>query len=109
MSHRRAKFASTLRQCLAEVFTREISDPELASLIILNVDVSPDLRSAVVFVVSPTGRSLPGESLERARGFIRGRVARKMFLKYVPQISFAVPDQTVSSDTDDETGQGSSI
>ncbi len=109
MSHRRAKFASTLRQCLAEIFTREISDPELTSLIVLNVDVSPDLRSAVVFVVSPAGGGLPEESLERARGFIRSRVARKMFLKYVPQISFAMPDQTVYSGTGDEAGQGSSI
>lgn len=102
MSHRQAKFASTLRQTLADIFSREISDPELSSLTIMNVDVSPDLRSAVVSILPSDKQSIPGEALERARGFIRSRVAKKMFLKYVPLISFVVRDFPGCSDACDE-------
>ncbi|MCP5105717.1 MAG: 30S ribosome-binding factor RbfA [bacterium] len=102
MSHRVERFSSTLKQNMADILLNDINNPHLKSVTITNVVISPDLKNARVFVTSSPGVT-EGEStdclglLERAKGFIRKTLARKMYLKYVPNLFF------IMDDTMDET------
>ncbi len=90
MSHRVERFSSTLKHCLAEILLNDVNNPQIKSLVITNVIIGPDLKKARVFVADTAGTS--GDDflvhLERAKGFIKRLLAKKMYVKYVPEIIF---------------------
>ncbi|MGD2084763.1 MAG: 30S ribosome-binding factor RbfA [Candidatus Aminicenantes bacterium] len=102
MSHRKERFSSTLRQCLADILIKDMNDPLLKTVFISDVIVSPDLKKATVFVAASP---LPGfgddndshpESdpdqliprLTNAKGCIKRALAGRMYLKYIPELMF---------------------
>ncbi|MCP4154078.1 MAG: 30S ribosome-binding factor RbfA [bacterium] len=90
MSHRVERFSSTLKQCLAEILLNDINNPHLKTLVITNVVIGPDLKKARVFLTD-TNEESGGDflrHLERAKGFIRRLLAKRMYVKYVPDIVF---------------------
>ena len=83
---------------LARILTRgELRDPALAkaNLTVTEVRISPDLKNATAFVVPLGGVGMESAvaALNRATGFLRGQLGRKMTLRHVPQLSFE-PDRT---------------
>jgi ribosome-binding factor A len=70
-----------------------LADPGLAgaNITITEVKVSPDLKSATVFVTPLGGADLDDTvaALNRAAGFLRGQLGRKISLRYTPRINFA--------------------
>lgn len=106
MSHRVERFASTLKHCLAEIILSDIDNPELRLVSISRVDVSPDLKKANVFISDSLGMvEDPVGKLNRAKGFIKKRLARKMVLKYMPElifVEFEYKDSERSGSVDDE-------
>lgn len=89
MSHRSEKYSSTLKHCLADIFINEVEDRVLKSIAILDVQVSSDLKKAAV-TVAPLDESSTDlvSRLDRAKGFIRTCLARKMYSRYVPELTF---------------------
>ena len=93
MSHRVERFSSTLRQCLTDILLNDVNNPHLKSVFITDVKVSPDLKRAHIFV-SAAGADTADQlddlipRLERARGFIKKTLGRKMYLKYIPELIF---------------------
>jgi len=89
MSHRIERFTSTLRHCLGEILLNEIDNPELQLLSIAEVLVSPDLKSAKIFISTP-GNNIDQlvMKLTKAKGFIKKKLPQKMALKYVPELIF---------------------
>ncbi len=89
MSYRVERFSSTLKHCLADILVNEADNPRLKAVSISNVVVSSDLKKAKVFVLSA---QLPPDDLIKqltaARGFIKKILARKMYLRYVPELLF---------------------
>ncbi len=91
MSYRLEKFASTLQQALGEILGRESLNPELKLASILRVVPAPDLKRAAVFIACPPDRAVGVlEQLERSRGFIKKQLGRKMILRYMPELDFAL-------------------
>lgn len=89
MSHRLERFSSTLKQCIADILANEIQNPSLKSVIISDIIVEHDLRSARVFVSSPAGNLTDiVQQLNGAKGFIKRSIGKQMYLKYVPDIKF---------------------
>jgi ribosome-binding factor A len=96
MSHRIERFSSTLKQSLADIMLNDINNPHLKSVSIKEVIVSPDLRKAVVYVTCAIGEEGgdchdPDDlirQLTRAKGFIKRTLAQRMYLKYIPELSF---------------------
>lgn len=89
MSYRVERFSSTLKHCLADILLNEVDNPHLKATSIADVVASDDLKKAKVFVSSSLLR--PDElveQLERARGFIKRSLGKRMYLKYVPELSF---------------------
>jgi len=58
----------------------------------MDLEIGSDLRSARVYLHSMKGQDDPAAALARAKGFIRSRIAKKMFLKFVPEIEFSVQE-----------------
>jgi ribosome-binding factor A len=88
-----------MRVEIADLLLRKVKDPRIGFVTVTGVRVSADLRHAVVFV------SLLGEgpvvadtlrALDRAGGFIRGELGRRLRMKYTPELVFkhdATPTQ----------------
>jgi ribosome-binding factor A len=97
-SQRQLRVGEELRHVLAELLMRGgLREPALAKaqLTISEVRVSADLRHAVVFVTE-LGGELQAEhlqALERSAPQLRGEAARRMRLKYAPELAFR-PDRS---------------
>lgn len=90
-SHRPQQVAETVRQVLGEALVREVRDPRVGRVSVTSVSVTPDLAHARVRVIVPGSaeereRALTG--LASAAGFLRGRVARALDTRVVPELHF---------------------
>jgi ribosome-binding factor A len=91
---RTGRVGDLLRAELADLVQREVHDPRIkhASLVgFVGVDVSPDLRRAVIKVStlgSEEERLAAVAALEHARGFLRSELARRLRLRVTPELHF---------------------
>jgi ribosome-binding factor A len=90
MSYRLEKFASTMKQALAEILMKDSLNPDLKFVSVARVEISADLKKADVFVSSPVG-SLDDvlQQLRRSQGFIKRQLAKKMILRHMPELHFS--------------------
>lgn len=92
-SQRQLRVGELVRHALSEILSRgEIADPDLDGMLITvpEVRMTPDLKQATVLVMPLGGRNqdraLAG--LERNRKWLRGQIARRVNLKFAPDIRF---------------------
>jgi ribosome-binding factor A len=94
-SPRQRRVGEALRHALSAILRGgECRDPALrdVSITVTEVRISPDLRNASVFVM-PLGGINAAETLAgltRSVGFLQGRVAREVALRYAPQLVFTL-------------------
>lgn len=82
-------------ELVAELLNREIRDPRLRSVTLTGARVSKDLRHARIFfslLGAERDRAAALAGLKSATGFIRGKVARQLKLRFVPAIEFSYDD-----------------
>jgi ribosome-binding factor A len=97
-SQRVLRVGELIRHALADMLTRgEVHDPTLEGHMITvpEVRMSPDLRLATVYVMPLGGRDI-GEvvaALERNKRFLRGELARRVNLKFAPEIRFRADER----------------
>jgi ribosome-binding factor A len=100
MSERTARLDELLREEISEVVRREVDDPRIGFVTITDVEVSPDLRHASVWV-SVIGdqqeRRQTLRALSRAMPFVRQRLGR-LRLKRIPELHVK-EDQTAERGT----------
>lgn len=92
-SRRLERVAEELRAEIARVLREEVADPRVALVTVLRVDVSPDLRNALVFwsrIERKDGPEIQSieAGLASAAGFVRRRLAQELPLKRMPAFSF---------------------
>lgn len=92
-SQRQLRVAEIIRHAIADILTRgQIADPDLDGVVITvpEVRISPDLKNATALVMPLGGRDTKKvmAGLERSRKWFRGQIARRVNLKYAPDISF---------------------
>ncbi|HLN10345.1 MAG TPA: 30S ribosome-binding factor RbfA [Xanthobacteraceae bacterium] len=97
-SQRQLRVAELVRHTLAEVLARgEVHDPVLAGHLITvpEVRMTPDLRLATIFVVPLGGRDSSDvlAALERNRRYLRGVIARRVNLRFAPDIRFRMDER----------------
>lgn len=101
-SQRQLKVGELIRHALAEILNRgEISDDVLDrhSLTVPEVRMTPDLKLATAYVM-PLGGGEADEvvaHLEQHKRFLRGELARRVNLKFMPQLRFKVDASFESS------------
>lgn len=93
-SQRQLRVGEEIRHALAEILPRaHLRDPDLqgVSLTVSEVRASPDLKYATAFVVPLGGRDTDTvvKALNRAAGYLRGQVARRVQLRTAPELDFA--------------------
>ncbi len=69
----------------------DLKDPRIGRATITRVRVTDDLRHARAFVSvagDPAGLTRALEGLRSAAGFIRGELARRLNLRYAPEVVF---------------------
>lgn len=80
-----------IKQEIAALLQKQISDPRLSGAVITGVKVSSDLRLAkIYFSISggEKGRQEAQSGFERARGFIKRELAQRLGLRYMPDLKF---------------------
>jgi ribosome-binding factor A len=92
-SQRQLRVGEIVRHALSEILSRgEIADPDLDGVLITvpEVRMSPDLKQATALVMPLGGRNTDKvmAGLERSRKWLRGQIARRVDLKFAPDIRF---------------------
>lgn len=93
-SQRQLRVGETLRHTLAEIIEREtFQDPDLfdVTLTVTQVDSSPDLKHATVYVMRLGGGDMIPvlAGLGRVKSFLRRQLAKRVRLRQVPELHFA--------------------
>lgn len=90
-SRRQQQVSEFLREEISEIMRRELNDPRLGLVSLTRVEVSPDIRRALVFV-SVLGSEEEFRdavaALNGASGFIRHVLKPRMHVRHIPEISF---------------------
>ena len=84
-----------IREVLAAAIATDLKDPRIGFVTVTDVDTSPDLRAARVFV-SVLGTEAEREDalagLRSAHGVLQGRIASEVRMKRTPTLSFHYDD-----------------
>jgi ribosome-binding factor A len=97
---RSERVAGEMRRELARLIQMEVKDPAVGFISVSDVEVSRDLSHAKVFVtVFEEDKAKDSvRALNKAAGFLRGRLGQEMRIRSVPELSFRHDDSV-------ETGQ----
>lgn len=80
-----------IREVLGTAIATELKDPRIGFVTVTDVDTSPDLRTARVYV-SVLGSEREREStlagLRSAQGVLQGRINRELRIKRTPTLEF---------------------
>jgi ribosome-binding factor A len=97
-SQRALRVGELVRHTMAEMLTRgDVHDPVIETHLITvpEVRMSPDLKLATIYVMPLGGRDEKAvlEALERNRRYLRGEIAKRVNLKFAPDIRFRIDER----------------
>src|SRR5499427_5358987 len=97
-SQRQLRVGELIRHELAEILSRgDVHDPviEAHMITVPEVRMSPDLRMATIYIMPLGGRDEEDvlQALERNKRFVRGEIARRVNLKFAPEIRFRIDER----------------
>jgi len=89
-TRRTAKVGETIRDALADIFRRELKDLDLGFVSITDVEVSPDLHLARVFMtgLKEDETRTAVKELNARQGRIRSELGKRVRLRYTPELEF---------------------
>lgn len=98
INKRTFRLNSLLKEVISEVIRTDVKNPNIHELItVTEVDISRDLHSAKVYI-SVIGPQIEKDktlkALQSASGYVGVTAAKKVTLRYFPQLTFKL-DQTV--------------
>ena len=97
---RNQRLGNQVLRTLNELLRFETKDPRLKLVSLTSVDLSRDLSVARVYfsLLDPDGDPVPvKDGLERASGFLRGRLGREIKIRHVPELRFAHDDSAAEA------------
>lgn len=92
---RSQRIADRIMEEVSDVLHREVGDPRMSMITVTGVKVSDDLRHARIYFVEmgqETCQKQTQEALKRAGGFVRRELAKRLQMRYVPEIDFLVDE-----------------
>jgi ribosome-binding factor A len=89
---RNERIASLIEQEISKIIVQDIRDPRLGFVTVIKAVVSPDLKEAVIYFSSLDKRTEALEVLNKARGYIKGILARRIRIRFMPEIHFRLDD-----------------
>ena len=95
MGVRRERISDQIQDEISRLLLRELRDPRIGFVTITGASVSPDLRTARVFVSvlgAPEIREDSLRALNSAAGFLRRGLFKRLRLRYSPVLEFVLDD-----------------
>ncbi len=79
-----------VQRALAELIQKDVKDPRLAKATITGVTLNRDLRIAKVYFSVHNGADKEAilDGFDKAKGFIKRELAKKLGLRYMPDLKF---------------------
>lgn len=92
------RVADQIQRDLSEIIAFELKDPRVGMITITEVQVTPDYAHAKVFFTtlndSPEALQNTLEGLNKAAGFIRGQLGRRLTIHTLPALHFLYDSST---------------
>jgi ribosome-binding factor A len=91
MSIKRDRVGDSIQAILSELLLREVADPRLKHITVTGVKIDNELMYADVYINALGDESREKEvltGLERAKGFLRREVAKRVRLRSAPELKF---------------------
>jgi len=85
------RVSTRIREEISTVLMREVKDPRLSNITITNVKTNRDLKQARVYYCllgDDIQKKNAANGLKSAMGFLKREVARRLGLRYMPDIKF---------------------
>lgn len=95
MSQRMDRVDELLREEIGDLLAKELADPRIGFVTITDVETSPDLRHAKVWISVIGGRSDRVESvraLQASMGFVRHELGKRLRIKRIPALHIELDD-----------------
>ena len=96
MKIRPNRVAEEIKREIVDIIRTEIKDPRVDGLVsVTDVEVTNDLSYAKIFVSkygSAESREEARKDLEKAAGFIRSELSKRLKLRYMPELIFVLDD-----------------
>ena len=95
MSQRTDRVVELLRQEIGRILAKEVQDPHIGFATVTDVETTPDLRHARVWVSVIGGAPERAETLaalERAMGFVRHELGVRLRIKRIPALHVVLDD-----------------
>src|SRR5947208_5158434 len=95
MTQRTERVDELLRQEIGRVLAREVADPRIGFATVTDVETTPDLRHARVWVSvigQKAERDATIHALERAMPFVRRELGSRLRIKRIPEFHIRVDD-----------------
>jgi ribosome-binding factor A len=93
MKYRKLRVQDLMREEISSIIQRDIKDPGIGFVTILEVKMSEDLRSAKVFCSiygDDETKTKTVAALKRSKGYIRFLLGKRIKLRYTPDITFVL-------------------
>ena len=99
-SGRPQKLGDLIQRELSDLLQRELRDPRVGMITITAVDVSPDISHAKVLYTTLDPRHIAeaAKGLQRASGFLRSQLAKRIKLYTTPQLRFEYDESVERGD-----------
>jgi ribosome-binding factor A len=95
MSQRTERVDELLRQEIGALLQKEVADPRIGFATITDVETSPDLRHAKVWVSvigEPADRETTVRVLQQAMGFVRHELGKRLRIRRIPELHVRLDD-----------------
>ena len=90
-SHRANRVAEEIKKEVTQMLREEIKDPRIGFVTVTGIEVTSDIRYAKVFISvlgDDEAKVQSLKALEKAKGFVRSELGKRIRLRYIPEISF---------------------
>ena len=94
-NNRLGRIDEEFKKEMSSIISYDLKEPKVTGLVsVTRVKVTPDLRYAKVWVSILNAKSVEEtlEGLKKSAGFIRAEWAKRINLRYTPELSFVIDD-----------------
>jgi len=98
MKYTQARLSHEIQERLATIVREQTNDPRLVLLAITEVKVAPDASFARVFYRTLGDPAETAAALEKAKPYLRRRLAAELTVRRVPELDFRADDTIERAD-----------
>src|SRR5690554_5788483 len=88
---RASRVGEQIKKELTDIIQREVKDPRVGFITVTAVEVTGDLQQSTAFITvygDEEQRSKTLQALEKAKGFIRSEIGKRIQLRKTPELAF---------------------